>query len=172
MLEEYHRKRDFSKSPEPEGRKGEKGDMDIKIIDKEEIKENGKKNGEKNGIFVIHEHKSRRLHWDLRLEMGGVLRSWAVPKNPVDVNNGIKRLAIQVEDHPIEYAEFEGTIPEGSYGAGTVEIYDSGELVVEEETDSKISFQLKGKKLTGKYALVKVPNMGKNSWLFFKMIQF
>jgi len=119
-------------------------------------------------IFVVHEHKSRRLHWDLRLEVGGVLRSWAVPKDPIDVNYGIRRLAIQVEDHPIEYAEFEGVIPEGMYGAGTVKLWDRGELKIEEEKDNKITFELKGKKLNGIFSLVYVPNMGEKSWLFIK----
>lgn len=144
-LEEYKQKRDFNISPEPKG---------------------GIKNG-KSSIFVIQEHHASHLHWDLRLEIGGVLKSWAVPKEPPTVS-GTKRLAIQVEDHPIEYASFEGTIPEGMYGAGTVAIWDKGVLIVEENTNNKIKFQLKGKKLNGAYSLIKVPNMGKNSWLLFK----
>lgn len=153
MLEEYYSKRDFKKSPEPKG--------EINIIGKEEIKENDKR------IFVVQEHHASRLHWDLRLEIGGVLKSWAVPKGPPE-EFGVRRLAIQTEDHPIEYADFEGTIPEGNYGAGTVVRWDKGELVVEEETDSKISFQLKGKKMVGKYALIKIMLRGKESWLFLK----
>ena len=152
-LEEYQKKRDLERSPEPKG----------------ENKKDSEKNATK--IFVIQEHWASHHHWDLRLEMGGVLRSWAVPKEPPTVE-GVKRLAIQVEDHPLEYASFEGTIPEGMYGAGTVKIYDIGELVIEEETDNKILFQLKGKKMTGKYVLMHVPNMGENSWLFFKRMQF
>ena len=147
-LEEYQKKRNFEESPEP------KGDVGI-----------GTK---KNSIFVIQEHHATHLHWDLRLEIGGVLRSWAIPKNPVDVNYGTKRLAIHVEDHPIEYADFEGEIPAGMYGAGTVKIYDSGEFILEDERDNKLSFELKGKKLNGVFNLVYVPNMGKNSWLFIK----
>lgn len=146
-LEDYYKKRDFMKTPEPK---------DKEIDDNIE-----------GSIFVIHEHHASHLHWDLRLEIGGVLRSWAVPKEP-PTNSGIKRLAIQVEDHPIEYASFEGTIPEGMYGAGTVAIWDAGELLVEEDTNNKIKFQLKGKKMNGMYSLIKVPNMGKNSWLLFK----
>lgn len=145
-LEKYQEKRDFNISPEP---KGDSGDI-------------------RGNIFVIQEHHASHLHWDLRLEIGGVLKSWAVPKNPADVNLGTKRLAIQVEDHPIEYASFEGTIPEGMYGAGTVKQWDNGELKIEEETDNKLIFELKGKKLNGTYALVKTPNLGKNSWLLLK----
>lgn len=144
-LEEYRKLRDFSKSPEPKG---------------------GAKKGARN-IFVVHEHDATRLHYDLRLEMGGVLRSWAVPKEPPE-KEGIKRLAIQTEDHPLEYADFEGTIPEGMYGAGTVKIWDRGEFSIEKEKDDEVLFELKGKRLTGKYALIKTRFRGKDSWLFFK----
>lgn len=144
-LEEYQKKRDFELSPEPEGN-----------IDNKQ-----------GNMFVIQEHHATRLHWDLRLEMDGVLKSWAVPKEP-PIMKGVKRLAIQVEDHPIEYGSFEGTIPVGMYGAGTVSIWDNGEFILDERSDSKLTFELKGKKMTGKYVLVKTPNMGKNSWLFFK----
>ena len=175
-LEEYKQKRDFEKTPEPTG----EIKREIKIVDKENIKEElalfketeevkGDIKGEIKGpIFVIHEHHATRLHWDLRLEIGGVLRSWAVPKDPIDVNQGTKRLAIHVEDHPIDYASFEGTIPEGMYGAGTVKIWDNGGLHVEEETENKLTFELKGKKMSGRYALLKVPRMGEKSWLFIK----
>ena len=147
-LEEYENKRDFNISPEPKG---------------------GIRSGAKKGsIFVIHEHHAKRLHWDLRLEIGGVLKSWAVPKDPIDVNYGIRRLAIQVEDHPIGYATFEGIIPKNVYGAGTVKIYDSGEFILEEEKDNKLLFELKGKKMSGIYVLIRTPNLGKNSWLFLK----
>ena len=167
-LEEYRQKRDFSVSPEPKG--------EIKIIGKKEIKEDvelfkgdeGGIKGTKEPIFVIHEHHATRLHWDLRLEIRGILRSWAVPKDPIDVNHGTKRLAIQVEDHPIEYASFEGEIPAGMYGAGTVLIWDNGEFVIEEETEHKLTFELKGKKMLGRYTLIKVPKMGEKSWLFMK----
>jgi len=145
-LEEYQEKRDFKISPEPKGNIGDKY----------------------GSIFVIQEHHASHLHWDLRLEIEGVLRSWAVPKDPTDVNYGTKRLAIQVEDHPIEYASFEGTIPEGMYGAGTVKLWDNGELKITEETDNKLTFELKGKKLNGTYTLIHTPNLGKNSWLFIK----
>lgn len=168
-LDEYQKKRDFKVSTEPKGNTKN----EFEIIDKNDVKvedviNDAKVNDDKRAIFVIHEHHATRLHWDLRLEMDGVLRSWAVPKDPIDVNFGTKRLAIHVEDHPIEYATFEGEIPKGSYGAGTVKIYDRGEFILEEETDNKLVFQLKGNKLNGKYTLVHVPNMGENSWLFIK----
>ncbi|MDP2672397.1 MAG: DNA polymerase ligase N-terminal domain-containing protein [Nanoarchaeota archaeon] len=119
--------------------------------------------------FVIHKHHASHLHWDLRLEMGGVLKSWAVPKEP-SAKKGIKRLAIQVEDHDLSYADFEGEIPEGNYGAGKVEIWDAGTYELIEKDSKKIIFDLNGKKLKGKYVLVKT-NFGKQkekSWLFFK----
>ena len=116
---------------------------------------------------MVHEHDATRLHYDLRLEMGSVLRSWAVPKEPPE-KEGVKRLAIQTEDHPIEYADFEGTIPEGMYGAGTVKIWDKGVFDLEKEKEDEVLFELKGKKLIGKYALIKTRFKGKDSWLFFK----
>lgn len=118
-------------------------------------------------IFVIHRHEARRLHWDLRLEMNGVLKSWAVPKEPPQTT-GIKRLAIMVEDHPIEYANFQGIIPEGHYGAGKVEIWDKGIYKPIEVTDKKIVFKLYGNKLRGEYVLLKYEKSGENNWLFFK----
>ena len=118
-------------------------------------------------IFVIQEHKATHLHWDLRLEINGVLKSWAVPKKPPDTK-GIKRLAIQVEDHPLTYADFEGIIPEGNYGAGTVKIWDKGELKIQHITTNKIIFTLNGKILNGKYVLLKFPRAGEKAWLLFK----
>jgi len=116
-------------------------------------------------IFVIQKHAARRLHYDLRLEMDGVLKSWAVPKEPPRTA-GVKRLAVQVEDHPIEYADFEGIIPEGHYGAGKVEIWDRGSYILKERTDKKIVFELNGEKLKGTYVLLKFK--GDRNWLFFK----
>lgn len=115
-------------------------------------------------VFVVHEHHATHLHWDLRLELDGVLKSWAVPKEPA-VAEGIKRLAIQVEDHPLSYADFEGTIPEGSYGAGIVKIWDKGVFSLLEKDGKKRIFDLKGKKLQGTYCLI---HTGSKNWLFFK----
>lgn len=114
--------------------------------------------------FVIHEHHASHLHWDLRLELDGVLKSWAVPKEP-PAEAGIKRLALQVEDHPLSYAGFEGIIPEGSYGAGVVKIWDSGSFSLLERDAKKLVFDLNGKKLHGAYCLI---STGGKNWLFFK----
>jgi len=117
-------------------------------------------------IYVIHKHHAKNLHWDFRLEIGGVLKSWAIPKQPPRTK-GIKRLAIQVEDHLKSYANFEGEIEEG-YGKGTVKIWDKGKYKLEEKKPDKIIFELKGKVLKGKYCLIKT-NYGKKSWLFFRI---
>ena len=162
LLDEYRKKRDFKQSPEPKG--------EINIISKEDIKKNEEKISTKP-IFVVQEHHATRLHWDFRLEMEGVLKSWAIPKGPPE-EFGIRRLAIPTEDHPIEYADFEGSIPEGMYGAGTVKIWDKGEFNLEEKTDKKLVFQLKGKRLIGKYALIKIMLRGKESWLLFRAMEF
>lgn len=121
-------------------------------------------------IFVVHEHHATHLHWDLRLEIGGMLKSWAIPKQPPR-SKGIKRLAIQVEDHLRSYADFEGEIPEGQYGAGKVKIWDKGKFHLIDKKPNKMEFELKGIKLKGKYLLVKT-NYGSSpnkSWLFFKV---
>jgi len=146
-LRGYREKRDFNGSPEPAG--GE----DVEI--------------EGEGVFVVQEHHATRLHYDLRLEIGGVLRSWAVPKEP-PVEAGVKRLAVPTEDHPLEYVDFEGEIPEGHYGAGTVKIWDRGALKIEELEEGKILFELRGDRLKGRYALIKSRFRGKEGWLFFK----
>jgi DNA ligase D-like protein (predicted 3'-phosphoesterase) len=119
-------------------------------------------------IYMIHEHHATHLHWDLRLEMDGVLKSWAVPKSP-PAEKGTKRLAIQVEDHPLEYATFQGVIPEGNYGAGEVKIWDNGNYELLKKYSDKIIFEIHGKKLKGKYCLVKTNFKDKKSWLFFKL---
>jgi len=121
----------------------------------------------KKSIFVIHRHEASHLHWDLRLEINGVLKSWAVPKEP-PTTKGVKRLAIEVEDHPLNYATFEGTIPEGNYGAGKVEIWDKGKYELINKTKNKIEFKLQGKKMKGNFVLIKT-KYAKNSWLFFKV---
>ena len=147
-LKQYKEKRNLKKSGEPEAK----------------IKKSKKK------IFVIHKHDASHLHWDLRLEMNGVLRSWAVPKEPPK-EKGVKRLAILVEDHPLQYATFRGVIPEGNYGAGKVEIWDHGFYELLEEDKKKIEVVFHGKKLKGKYVLIKTHygNKPEKSWLFFKV---
>jgi DNA ligase D-like protein (predicted 3'-phosphoesterase) len=108
------------------------------------------------------------LHWDLRLEHEGVLKSWAVPKEP-PIEEGVKRLAVAVEDHPVDYAGFEGMIPEDQYGAGTVEIWDRGSYEPEKWRENEIIVNIRGEKLKGRYVLIKTRFGGKeNSWLFFK----
>lgn len=118
-------------------------------------------------VYVIQEHHASRLHWDLRFEFGGVLRSWALPKPP-PVKEGEKRLAVSVPDHPLEYALFEGQIPEGTYGAGTVKIWDHGTFETIEDKSKKTVIDIMGKKLQGKYCLLHFKPQEKN-WLFFKM---
>ncbi|MEM5835096.1 MAG: DNA polymerase ligase N-terminal domain-containing protein [Candidatus Aenigmatarchaeota archaeon] len=122
-------------------------------------------------IFVIHHHLARKEHWDLRLEFDNVLKSWALPKEP-PTEKGIKRLAIQVEDHPLDYANFEGEIPKGFYGAGKVEIWDKGDYEIIKFGEDEIIFNLSGKKLKGEYILLKMKSnkfgKEKNAWLFFK----
>jgi len=120
----------------------------------------------KERIYVIQKHRARRLHWDLRLEMDGVLKSWAIPKEPLN-QKGVKRLAIQVEDHALEYANFEGTIPEGCYGAGKVEIWDRGTYELEKREENKIVVRIRGEKLRGRFCLIKLKNREKE-WIFFK----
>ena len=116
-------------------------------------------------IFVIHEHHASHLHYDLRLEIDGALKSWAVPKKP-SADPAVKRLAVAVDDHPLSYAGFEGIIPDGSYGAGEVKIWDSGKLEITDRKEGKLAFILHGKELNGAFALVRLKD-GKN-WLFFK----
>jgi DNA ligase D-like protein (predicted 3'-phosphoesterase) len=119
-------------------------------------------------IFVVHEHKASHHHWDLRVEHEGVLASWAVPKEP-PVGMGEKRLCIRVDDHELSYAKFEGTIPEGQYGAGTVTIWDKGNVeTLSWEEDLKIVVKLSGKKLNGEYVILRFTKAGPKQWLFFK----
>ncbi len=114
--------------------------------------------------FVVQKHRARSLHYDFRLEMGGVLRSWAVPKGP-PLEPGIRRLAVQVEDHPIDYIDFAGEIPHGEYGAGSVEIWDKGEFNLEKESADILEFSLRGKRLSGSYALIHTDS---KNWLFIR----
>jgi len=124
-----------------------------------------------NRLFVVQKHYASHLHYDLRLEIDNVLKSWAVPKTPPTEAN-VKRLAVQTEDHPLSYADFEGIIAEGVYGAGKVEIWDKGTFNAEKIEANKIVFDLNGKKLKGKYVLIKIKPTGKykgeNNWLLFK----
>jgi bifunctional non-homologous end joining protein LigD len=121
-----------------------------------------------NSRFVVHEHDASHLHYDFRLEMEGVLRSWAIPKGP-SMDPSEKRLAVLVEDHPVEYIDFEGTIPEGEYGAGRVAIWDHGTYTLLEEKGKEIKFSLEGKKLRGGFVLVKLKWSKKgNEWLLIK----
>jgi bifunctional non-homologous end joining protein LigD len=143
-LDEYYRKRDFSSTDEPIGGYGK---------------------GVGNS-FVIQKHDARRLHFDLRLERDGVLVSWAVPKG-VPEESGDRRLAIRTEDHPIEYGDFEGRIPEGQYGAGTVEIWDKGFYIPVRWENDKVEFALAGKRLKARYELVKLEKED-DEWLLFK----
>ena len=123
----------------------------------------------KNPIFVVHKHQATHLHYDLRIEKGSVLKSWAVPKEPPR-EKGVKRLAIQVEDHELDYADFEGVIPEGMYGAGVVDIWDKGYYLPIKFGANELILDLKGKKLNGTYCLIKLkPTLPKDkNWLFFK----
>ncbi|MFH0870447.1 MAG: DNA polymerase ligase N-terminal domain-containing protein [archaeon] len=123
-------------------------------------------------IFVVQKHSATHLHYDFRLEMDGVLKSWAVPKEPPIIPDQ-KRLAIRVEDHDLGYADFEGEIAEGSYGAGKVEIWDRGSYELESRKaeageDKKFVFVLHGKKLKGRYTLLKFEKAGPKEWLLFK----
>ncbi|HVP25715.1 MAG TPA: non-homologous end-joining DNA ligase [Methanomicrobiales archaeon] len=142
----YQGKRNFGTTPEPRGEKGA---------------------GPAGNSFVVHEHHARRLHWDLRLERDGVLKSWAVPKGIPEVE-GEKHLAVQVEDHPLEYGTFEGTIPAGEYGAGTVSIWDSGTYETLAWGEGKIEIVFNGKRLHGRYTLVRFRRAGGKDWLVFR----
>lgn len=118
-------------------------------------------------VYVIQEHHAKRLHWDLRFEIDNTLKSWTLPKTPPE-KEGEKRLAVEVEDHPIEYALFEGEIPVGNYGAGQVTIWDRGTFVILEREGKKLVVDIKGEKLKGKYCLLHFKPQEKN-WLFFKL---
>jgi DNA ligase D-like protein (predicted ligase)/DNA ligase D-like protein (predicted 3'-phosphoesterase) len=145
-LEEYRSKRNFSVTREPWGEQ---------------------RMAETGNYFVVHEHHARHLHYDLRLERDGVLKSWAVPKG-IPESPGQKHLAVAVEDHPLDYGHFEGTIPEGEYGAGTVSIWDNGTYQVKQWDEQKIEVIFHGKRLDGLYVLVRFKRAGKDEWLIFK----
>lgn len=177
-LKQYLKKRNLKKSGEPSSSKTSSKSNSKKVrLSSEAIKKSrpsmfrGRSARKIKGLpcFVVHEHHASHLHWDLRLQMHGVLKSWAIPKQPPR-SKGLKRLAIQVEDHPLSYAKFHGIIPEGNYGAGEVKIWDSGTYELIEKTEKSMKIKLHGKRLTGEYVLVKT-NYGakKNGWLFFKI---
>ena len=153
-LSTYHRKRDFGATPEPEGRvRSHRGKLQ----------------------YVIQRHQARHLHYDFRLELDGVLKSWAVPKGPSE-RVGDRRLAVQVEDHPVQYANFEGDIPPGQYGAGRVDIWDRGTWTPIGDAraglrDGHLKFELSGERLHGRWALVRFkhdPKRGKDDWLLVR----
>ena len=155
-LDEYSRKRDFRATPEPPAKPAAPG----------------------GNRFMVHRHEARRLHYDLRLEIGGTLKSWAVPKGPT-LDPSIKRLAVHVEDHPLAYGDFQGTIPAGNYGAGVVTIWDSGTFEVLGDMSAEkqlergdFKFQLHGSKLLGTYALVRTKRGKGNEWLLLKKPDF
>lgn len=173
-LEEYQKKRDFKSTNEPVTKKtgtAKKGDTKTPgpVKSKDMLK------------FVVHKHFATRLHFDLRLELDGVLKSWAVPKGPA-MNPKDKKLAVMVEDHPFDYKDFEGTIPEGNYGAGKVYIWDSGTYHALDTTDKQksslilkdglekghMTFILSGKKLKGEFALVRLKKASPKDWLLIK----
>ena len=157
MLKEYNKKRNFDRTPEPKG--------DTKQI------------GNNKGRFAVQKHDATRLHYDFRLEdkKEGVLKSWAVPKG-ISLDPKIKRLAVLTEDHPLDYLLFEGVIPEGNYGAGTVIVWDTGTYETEEDLSEqfkrgKITFSLFGQKLSGKFKLIKIRSREEeeNQWLLMKL---
>jgi bifunctional non-homologous end joining protein LigD len=123
---------------------------------------------DRSGRFIVQKHQARTLHYDFRLEKDGVLKSWAVPKG-IPERAGERRLAIQVEDHALEFGDFEGTIPEGQYGAGTVEIWDRGSYRVAHWTDDVIMFEVDGRRVCGRYNLVRFPKGGTNAWLIVRL---
>ena len=161
-LAEYRRKRDFTKTAEPKGRRSTARQKHALV-------------------FVIQKHAATRLHFDLRLELDGVMKSWAVPKGP-SLDPSEKRLAIQVEDHPIEYNTFEGIIPKGEYGGGSVMLWDRGTYTYPEKTDDPVQrlrdgyqrgdlkFELHGKRLRGSWVLVRLRrgDPEKPAWLLIK----
>ena len=178
-LTEYKRKRYFKRTPEPTGEKN----STIKISSRK--KSSTSKASANELSFVVQKHQASHLHYDFRLEIRGILKSWAVPKGP-SMNPEDKRLAMLVEDHPFEYKNFEGIIPKGNYGAGTVMIWDEGsyhavndDQVISDKREAdkiltknfysgKLQFELHGKKLKGKFTLAKAPQRGETSWLLMK----
>ena len=179
-LEEYRRKRRFDRTPEPPGdiQQPPKSPSATKRLPnpKLAVLEGPATSGlATENVFVVQKHAATRLHYDFRLALDGTLKSWAVPKGP-SLNTSDKRLAVQTEDHPLEYGGFEGKIPEGSYGAGTVMVWDRGSFLVEGSLDAEaqlkkgdLKFILNGEKLRGSFVLVKLKHSEKgNEWLLIK----
>ncbi len=166
LLRKYRDKRSFAKTPEPSGG-DEETQARVPVLQEREHHD--------SGSFVVQRHSATRLHYDFRLEVDGVLKSWAVPKGP-PLGDGEKRLAIQVEDHPLEYGKFEGVIPKGNYGAGDVRIWDRGTFKTEgtqsagaQIENGEIKFSLYGTRLKGRFVLVKMRNSKRqNEWLFIR----
>jgi bifunctional non-homologous end joining protein LigD len=163
-LTKYRTKRDFKVTSEPKGDAGK----DTPLARKQALKD--------SLIFVVQKHQASHLHYDFRLEWGGVLLSWAIPKGP-SLDPSVKRLAMAVEDHPLEYAKFEGIIPEGQYGGGTVMVWDQGTWEPETDIESglrngELKFSLDGKKLRGSWALIRTKGgpakTERASWLLIK----
>lgn len=163
-LKRYREKRDFAKTPEPAGERAETSEKPI---------------------FVVQKHQARALHYDLRLEVDGVLKSWAVPKGP-SPDPSVRRLAMPTEDHPMEYADFEGTIPEGEYGGGAVIVWDRGTYgnlraakkegegegratMAEALEEGHVEVWFEGEKLEGAYALIRTGGGKRPRWLLLKM---
>src|SRR4029077_13649779 len=184
-LEEYKRKRHFDRTPEPSGAPepatGPIQDQPAPAakrtrLPKPKLPQLEVRPGAEHGdTFVVQKHRATRLHYDFRLAIDGTLKSWAVPKGP-SLNSADKRLAVQTEDHPLAYGGFEGKIPQGNYGAGTVMVWDRGTFFLEGNGDAlrqlakgEIKFSLNGEKLRGSFALVKLKNSEKgNEWLMIK----
>jgi bifunctional non-homologous end joining protein LigD len=184
QLKEYASKREFEKTPEPKPGEGTVPDLRTDPVSSTgEVVESGLSPDTDKAarlIFVVHKHAARALHYDLRLELEGVLKSWAVPRGP-SLDPSLKRLAVMVEDHPLDYKDFEGFIPEGNYGAGSVIIWDRGfyhhpsapdengseKLLLDGFRKGNLKFVLEGEKLQGEFALVKTRKDGK-SWLLLK----
>src|SRR2546425_2506819 len=174
-LEEYRRKRKFDRTPEPAGEPEETKKGGRERLPKPKLRLEVRPAADYGNTFVVQKHRATRLHYDFRLAIDGTLKSWAVPKGPSQ-SHADKRLAVQVEDHPLEYGGFEGKIPEGSYGAGTVMVWDRGTFSAEGDADAlkqlakgEIKFNLNGEKLRGSFVLVKLKRSEKgNEWLLIK----
>jgi bifunctional non-homologous end joining protein LigD len=155
-LARYHAKRRFDRTPEPRGEVTRSADEALR--------------------FVVQKHHASTMHYDLRLEIGGVLKSWAVTKEP-DADPAVKRLAVHTEDHPVQYADFHGDIPESEYGAGRMDIWDQGAWIPAEAPlpayrRGQLRFELQGKRLKGSWALVRMGNAQtrkKDLWLLMKI---